>query len=72
MKNATNTGYSAGNNVGLNYLVREAGCDLVFITNPDTLFEESAIIAMRDQVAGCDEIALIACKRYGHESEEIY
>ena len=67
IKNKKNTGYSAGNNVGLRYLVEECGCDYVFIANPDVLFENQTIEAMVDAFQKDKKLALIATKRFGPE-----
>ena len=65
IKNNENTGYAAGNNVGLRYLVEERGCDYVFISNPDVLFEESTLVDMCKTLDENDKVALISTKRYG-------
>ena len=66
IKNANNGGYSVGNNVGLRYLVETCKCDVVFIANPDVHFDDSVIVAIRDQMKKNPDIALLSTKRYGH------
>ena len=41
-----NKGYASGNNIGLKYLDKETNCELVIISNPDVLVEESVINEM--------------------------
>lgn len=65
IKNDTNTGYAAGNNVGLRYLVEHCNCDYVFISNPDVIFDESALIDMCSTFDRYENIALLSTKRYG-------
>ncbi len=38
-----NGGYSAGNNVGLRFLVEERGVDYVIVTNPDIIFQQNFV-----------------------------
>lgn len=72
IKNNKNSGYSAGNNVGLRYLIEKKRCDYVFIANPDVIFDESAITEMRDKMAENPLLALISTKRYGHNKSTIH
>lgn len=72
IKNPENTGYSAGNNVGLRYLVNEKHCGYVFVANPDVFFEDSTIRAMRDKMEEIPDLALISTKRYGHDGATIH
>lgn len=65
IRNKQNTGYAAGNNVGLRYLVEECGCDYVFISNPDVMFEENVLVDMCRTLDINEKIALISTKRYG-------
>lgn len=44
-----NGGYSYGNNYGARYLIREYGVDIIFIANPDVLFDESLIEAITQE-----------------------
>lgn len=72
IKSKQNTGYAAGNNVGLRYLVDECGCDYVFISNPDVYFEEKALTDMRDVLDKNNNIVLISTKRYGPNNSIIH
>ena len=65
IKNKQNTGYAAGNNVGLRYLIEACGCDYVFISNPDVIFEENTLTDMCDTLVRNNNIALVSTKRYG-------
>lgn len=71
-KNRKNTGYAAGNNIGLRYLVNEVGCDYVFISNPDVYFEETAIEEMCRYMDEYPSIGLISTKRFGHNNSQIH
>ncbi len=44
-----NGGYSYGNNFGARYLIREFNAQIIFIANPDVLFEESLIKSIVSQ-----------------------
>lgn len=72
IKNTKNTGYSAGNNVGLRYLVNKRGCGYVFIANPDVFFEDSTIKAMHEQFLATPSLALLSTKRFGHDGAQIH
>ena len=72
IKNTRNVGYSAGNNVGLRYLVEEKGCKYVFIANPDVIFENDAIEAMVTEMENNHKLALVSTKRYGHNRALIH
>lgn len=65
IKNDRNSGYSAGNNVGLKYLIDEKKCDFVWIANPDVLFEDSTIRKMYECFQANPELALLSTKRFG-------
>lgn len=65
IKNNRNAGYSAGNNVGLRYLIEECGCEFVFIANPDVIFEDSTINNMVQIMMQDSKIALVSTKRFG-------
>lgn len=72
IKNKINAGYSAGNNIGLKYLIEIKGCNYVWIANPDVIFENSTITKMRDCMKDNNEIALISTKRYGPNHVKIH
>ena len=72
IKNTRNSGYSAGNNVGLRYLVEEKRCEYVFIANPDVIFEEDAIKTMVTEMENNPKLALVSTKRYGHNRASIH
>lgn len=65
IKNKKNTGYSAGNNVGLRYLIEECGCGYVFIANPDVIFDSHTIKIMHEAFLKDKKLALLSTKRYG-------
>lgn len=72
IKNNINSGYSAGNNVGLRYLVEEKKCEYVFIANPDVIFGENSICVMRDAFKNDSRLALVSTKRFGHSGAKIH
>lgn len=72
IKNQKNTGYSAGNNVGLRYLIEQCGCEYVWIANPDVIFENQTIEVMRDAMLEDDKLALISTKRFGPEQAPLH
>lgn len=72
IKNKVNSGYSAGNNIGLRYLVEEKNCNILFIANPDTIFGNETIEVMISNMQENSDIALISCKRFGHNNQIIH
>lgn len=46
LSSGKNGGYSFGNNYGARFLIKEFGADVIFIANPDVLFEESLITSI--------------------------
>lgn len=72
IKNEQNLGYNAGNNVGLRYLINEKGCEYVIIANPDVIFENDAVVKIKETFANDADIALVSTKRYGAENSEIH
>lgn len=72
IKNTKNAGYSAGNNVGLHYLIDEKGCDYVFIANPDVIFQNETIEEMLTAMRNNPKLALVSTKRYGHDRALIH
>lgn len=72
IKNHVNSGYSAGNNVGLRYLIEEKHCEYVFIANPDTIFEDKTISEIKKTFEQHPKIALASTKRYGHGGATIH
>lgn len=72
IKNTINSGYSAGNNIGLRYLIKEKHCKYVYIANPDTIFSNETISEINKTFEQHTEIALISTKRYGHNGVTIH
>lgn len=72
IKSKKNDGYSAGNNIGLRYLVDEKKCDRVFIANPDVLFDERTIWEMSRTFDKKDDLVILSTKRYGHDKATIH
>ncbi len=72
IKNKTNLGYNAGNNVGLKYLIEEKGCEYVFIANPDVIFCNKTIESVKEAFDKDPSLALISTKRYGADNTTIH
>lgn len=58
LKNETNSGYGAGNNIGLRYLKDK--CDIVMISNPDIEVQEAVINNIIQTFEENKEIAVLA------------
>lgn len=43
LESSHNGGYSAGNNIGLRFLIEERGVDYVIVTNPDIIFNQDFV-----------------------------
>lgn len=72
IKNTNNAGYSAGNNVGLRYLVNERNCEFVFIANPDVTFDDNTIIEIYKKMLDYPDLMLVSTKRYGYKGETVH
>lgn len=72
IKNDVNSGYSAGNNVGLRYLIEKKHCKYVYIANPDTIFGDSAISKIEETFEEYPDIAIVSTKRFGHNNTAIH
>lgn len=57
---APNTGYAAGNNIGLKLIEQEGGSQFIIISNPDVFVEESAIAACVDFLRKHEDYAVAA------------
>lgn len=58
--NDENSGYSSGNNIGLNYLIEECNCSVVAIANPDIWIEESVLKKTFELILSNEEFGLLA------------
>lgn len=72
IKNTKNSGYNAGNNVGLKYLIEQCKCDYVFISNPDVDFNNETVIKMCEAFEKYSDLAIVSTKRYGFAGEKIH
>lgn len=54
-----NGGYSYGNNYGARYLIEKYGAQVIFIANPDVLFEESLITAVVERFEKSPEYGVL-------------
>ncbi len=61
IKNNINSGYAAGNNIGLRYLVEKKKCDILFIANPDVYFENKTVKCIKDELIKNKELYVLSC-----------
>jgi len=59
----SNGGYAAGNNIGLRRLVRDYGCDVAFISNPDVAFTEGLIEHILEAFASHPDYDVLSAAR---------
>ena len=71
IKSRENGGYSAGNNIGLRWLVEERCCEYVFIANPDVEFGDDAISAVSEVLHSDPCVAVAATRRFGHDGARV-
>ena len=62
IKNNKNTGYAAGNNIGLRYL-KDNGYKYAFIANPDVIFTEKTIIEIKNFLEKNCDYGVVSCLR---------
>ena len=67
IKNNDNTGYAAGNNLGLRYLYSH-GIKYGFVANPDVIFDEKTIDDIYDFMKNNSQYGVVSCKRTMHEN----
>jgi len=56
-----NLGFSAGNNLGLNYIKKKNDYDYVLLLNPDTIVEENALFGMVAYMEQHKKVGLSTC-----------
>ncbi len=71
IKSRENGGYSAGNNIGLRWLVEERCCEYVFIANPDVEFGDDAISAVSEVLHSDPCVAVAATRCFGHDGARV-
>ena len=59
LQSGENRGYSAGNNVGIRYLMEHTGDDIIGIVNPDVCFDGEFLRQIRGAFAAHDEYAVL-------------
>lgn len=62
VKNSENSGYAAGNNIGLRYLYN-SGYKVGFIANPDADFSEDTVDKIYNFLASNLDYGVVSCKR---------
>ena len=62
LRTRTNLGYAGGNNIGLKYL-KEVGCAIGFVANPDVDFSEKTLTDISFFLASHPDYAVASCKR---------
>lgn len=59
LKSEENRGYSAGNNIGIRYLMEHTDDDIIGIVNPDVSFDDDFLRQLSDAFALYDEYAIL-------------
>lgn len=59
LQSGENRGYSAGNNVGIRYLMEHTDDDIIGIVNPDVSFDDNFLHQIRDIFASHNEYAVL-------------
>lgn len=60
IRNKENRGYAAGNNYGIQYALRKYDPEIIYIANPDVLFEEKAILSLNQIFAQNAKAGVVA------------
>ncbi|MDR2409250.1 MAG: glycosyltransferase [Bacteroidales bacterium] len=55
-----NGGYAYGNNVGMTYLIDNYQSDIIFIANPDVIFEENFVVRIVESLINHKEYAVLS------------
>lgn len=59
LQSGENRGYSAGNNVGIRYIMEHTDADIIGIVNPDVSFDDNFLCQLRDAFALHDDYAVL-------------
>lgn len=59
LQSRENRGYSAGNNIGIRYLMEHTDDDIIGIVNPDVSFDDNFLCQLRDAFALHDDYAVL-------------
>ena len=62
LKSEQNGGYSAGNNIGIRYLIENCDSDYIIISNPDVIFENDIIPKMVEVYDKYEKIGVVCPK----------
>ena len=68
LKSEENCGYSAGNNIGIRYLMEHTDDDIIGIVNPDVSFDDEFLRQLRDTFASHDEYAVLTGVQHRKDS----
>lgn len=60
LANKTNSGYAAGNNVGIRFLVEKKSCNNIFIANPDIVVSSDVISNMKEFLVNNSKCVVVA------------
>lgn len=60
IQTGSNRGYAAGNNFGAFYSIRAYGPQILYIANPDVLFEEKVVEKMAEVICSRPDIGILA------------
>jgi GT2 family glycosyltransferase len=63
IKNKLNTGYSAGNNLGIKKALEE-GCEVILIANSDIIFLENSILSMYGYLKSNPQVGIVGPKLF--------
>lgn len=61
IKNTTNRGYAAGNNLGIKQALKD-GCDTILISNSDVRYESDSITKMKEYLANHPDVGIVGPK----------
>ncbi|MDE2483139.1 MAG: glycosyltransferase family 2 protein [bacterium] len=68
IRNGSNLGYAAGNNVGMRFAIERLACAYVWVLNNDTIVERTAIAALSDQLALASGTAVLGSRIMQYEA----
>lgn len=68
LQSGENRGYSAGNNMGIRYLMEHTDDDIIGIVNPDVSFDDDFLCQLSDTFASHDEYAVLTGVQHRKDS----
>lgn len=70
IQSENNSGYGAGNNIGVRFLAEEGKCEYALIINPDVRVTESCLSGLLALFAEDNMVAAVSCKQYLGDGSE--